>query len=38
MKRHSMSRGRSDRSFTSNAVRHHRRNFAGAPMRGGIRL
>lgn len=38
MRRQSMGRGQSRGTFTRNAVRHHRRNFAGAPMRGGIRL
>lgn len=28
----------SKRSFTKGAVRTHRKNVAGAPMRGGIRL
>lgn len=38
MKRHAMSRSASRSNFTSNAVRHHKKNFAGAPMRGGMRL
>lgn len=38
MKRFSMSRGGSKRQFTANAVRHHKYNFGGNPMRGGIRL
>lgn len=37
-KRHKMSRSSSRRSFTSSASRTHRKNVAGAPMRGGIRL
>nr|DAV55807.1 MAG TPA: hypothetical protein [Microviridae sp.] len=36
--RHKINRGKSRRSFTRGAVRTNRRNFAGAPMRGGIRL
>jgi len=36
--RHKISRRRSRRSFTRGAVSFNRRNFAGAPMRGGIRL
>lgn len=38
MRRHGMSRSGSRAHFTANAVRHHQRNFAGNPMRGGIRL
>lgn len=38
MRRHSMSRSGSRKNFTRNAVRHHKRNFQNAPMRGGIRL
>lgn len=38
MRRHAMSRSGSKRQFTANAVRHHKRNFSGNPMRGGIRL
>lgn len=38
MNRHGMGRGQSRRTFTRAAVRHHRKNFSGAPMRGGIRL
>lgn len=38
MRRAGMSKYGSRKSFTRNAVRHHRRNFSGAPMRGGIRL
>nr|QJB20099.1 MAG: hypothetical protein [Microvirus sp.] len=38
MKRFQMSRSGSRRQFTSNAVRHHKRNFGLNPMRGGIRL
>lgn len=37
-KRFKMSRGGSRRSFTRGASRTHKKNFAGAPMRGGIRL
>lgn len=40
-KRHAMSRGRSKRVFTHNAIRVHPKNMltgAGGPMRGGIRL
>mgnify|MGYP007065339654 CR=1 FL=1 len=37
-KRKRMSKRRSRRSFTKGAVRTHRKNVAGAPMRGGIRL
>jgi hypothetical protein len=37
-KRHKMSRRASRRSFTRGASRTHRKNVAGAPMRGGIRL
>lgn len=38
MRRRSMGRGESRRNFTNNAVRHHKKNFAANPMRGGIRL
>jgi len=38
MRRQSMGRGQSRRTFTKNAVRHHRKNSQGGPMRGGIRL
>lgn len=38
MKRYRMGRGASRRNFTRAASRTHRRNVAGAPMRGGIRL
>lgn len=38
MRRHNLSRGGSRKLFTANAVRHHKRNFASNPMRGGIRL
>lgn len=37
-KRFKMSRGQSRRSFTRGAVKTHKFNLAGAPMRGGIRL
>lgn len=36
--RHKMGSQASKRHFTSNAVRHHKRNFSANPMRGGIRL
>lgn len=40
MRRHSMNRGSSKRSFSRGADRIHRKNIAGgsASMRGGIRL
>lgn len=38
MRRHKMSRGKSRRTFTKHAVRKNKKNFRGAPMRGGIRL
>lgn len=38
MFRSKMSRSHSRADFTSKAVRHHRKNFSGNPMRGGIRL
>lgn len=38
MKRRKMSRSGSRRSFTRGAMRVNRRNIAGSPMRGGIRL
>lgn len=38
MKRKKMSRSHSKRSFRKGAVRVHKRNIAGHPMRGGIRL
>lgn len=37
-KRHKMSRKKSRRSFTRGAVRVHKKNSSGRPMRGGIRL
>lgn len=37
-RRRKMSRKSSRRSFTKGAVRVHRKNVSGAPMRGGIRL
>jgi len=36
--RQKLSRGRSKRVFSKTASRAHRKNFAGNPMRGGIRL
>jgi len=38
MRRQSMSRSGSRKTFTKHAVKHHRKNFGGRPMRGGIRL
>nr|QJB19141.1 MAG: hypothetical protein [Microvirus sp.] len=38
MKRHSMSRKSSKRQFSATASRTHKKNVAGNPMRGGIRL
>lgn len=38
MFRSKMSRSGSRKHFTKNAVRHHVKNYRGAPMRGGIRL
>jgi len=38
MKRHKMSKGASQRQFSSTASRTHKKNLAGNPMRGGIRL
>jgi len=38
MKRHAISASKSKRQFTKTASRSHRKNFAGNPMRGGIRL
>lgn len=38
MKRYKMSRQASRKQFTRTASRSHRKNFRGAPMRGGIRL
>lgn len=38
MFRSKMSNSSSRSHFTKNAVRHHKKNFQGAPMRGGIRL
>jgi len=38
MKRSKMSRSASRRSFTAGASKTHRKNLAGNPMRGGIRL
>lgn len=37
-KRYRMSRKSSRRHFTRNAVKVHKFNLSGAPMRGGIRL
>jgi len=37
-RRSRISRGKSRRSFTRGAVKFNKRNFGGAPMRGGIRL
>ncbi len=36
--RRKMNRKKSKRQFTKGATRVHRRNVAGRPMRGGIRL
>jgi len=38
MKRSKMSRGKSRRLFTATASTTHKKNLAGSPMRGGIRL
>lgn len=38
MRRHKLSRSTSRRVFTKHAVRTHKKNVRGAPMRGGIRL
>ena len=38
MKRRSMSRKESRRTFTKGAVLTHKKNLQGSPMRGGIRL
>lgn len=38
MKRRKMGRSESRGQFTRHAVKHHRKNFGGSPMRGGIRL
>jgi hypothetical protein len=38
MKRHSMSKQASRKSFTRGASLTHKKNLQGAPMRGGIRL
>lgn len=38
MKRRKLGRSESKRQFTRHGVGHHRKNFAGNPMRGGIRL
>jgi hypothetical protein len=38
MKRHKMNRSKSKKLFTSTASRTHKKNVAGNPMRGGIRL
>jgi len=38
MKRQMMGRSQSRRQFSNGASRHHKKNFAAAPMRGGIRL
>jgi len=37
-RRYRINRNKSRRSFTRGAVKFNKRNFAGAPMRGGIRL
>lgn len=37
-KRYSMTKKASRRSFTAGAVLTHKKNLAGNPMRGGIRL
>lgn len=37
-KRHAISKAASKRSFTQHAVKTHKYNVQGAPMRGGIRL
>jgi len=38
MKRFKMSKSSSRRNFTKGAVLTHKKNLAGNPMRGGIRL
>lgn len=38
MKRHKMSGSKSRHLFSATASRAHKKNFAGNPMRGGIRL
>jgi len=38
MKRHSVSSKKSKAMFSKSASRSHVKNFAGNPMRGGIRL
>lgn len=38
MKRHKLSKKQSRRSFSHGAALTHKKNLAGAPMRGGIRL
>jgi len=38
MKRHAMSGKASRAQFSRTASRSHKKNFAGNPMRGGIRL
>jgi hypothetical protein len=37
-RRHKMSKKSSRKSFTRGAVKRHRKNQTGNPMRGGIRL
>ena len=36
--RHRVSRGKSRKMFSKNAVRTHKRNISARPMRGGIRM
>ena len=38
MRRHKLSLGKSRRMFSRHASHPHPKNFAGMPMRGGIRL
>lgn len=38
MRRHKMTASASRKSFTHGALLIHKKNLAGAPMRGGIRL
>ncbi len=38
MKRHKMNGKASRQQFSATASRSHKKNFAGNPMRGGIRL
>lgn len=38
MKRYAMSRSKSRSNFSKYAATTHKKNVAGAPMRGGIRL